>query len=54
MLQNKLKEKLSRRVNKDVLVIADRRLESGALIHLVDQCRLAGATDVGVSTESKS
>jgi len=54
MLQNKLKEKLSRRVNKDVLVIADRRLESGVLIHLVDQCRLAGASDVGVSTESKS
>ena len=54
MLQNKLKEKLSTRANKDILVVADRRLESGALIHLVDQCRLAGAKEVGVSTESES
>lgn len=51
MLQEKLREKLSYRANKDVLVVTDRRLESGTLIYIIDQCRLAGAKDVGVSTE---
>ena len=54
MLQERLRDKLRYRANKNVLVVSDRRLESGTLIHIVDQCRLAGADDVGVSTELDS
>ena len=36
-----------------VLVIVDRRVPSEKLLQVVDQCRLAGATDVGVATEKE-
>ena len=52
--QNKMQNKLSARSNKDVLIVSDKRLASGILIHIVDQCHLAGAQEVGVSTESES
>ena len=36
-----------------VLVIVDRRVPSQKLLEVVDQCRLGGATDVGVATEKE-
>ncbi len=51
MLQARLREILSRQGAKTVLVIADRHVETGVLVDIVDQCRLAGAKDVGVAVE---
>ncbi|MBN1653169.1 MAG: biopolymer transporter ExbD [Deltaproteobacteria bacterium] len=53
MLQAKMREIISRQRIKTVLVIADRRVETGLLVDVVDQCRLAGAQDVGVAVEQE-
>lgn len=39
---------------KQVLVITDRRVAAERLVEVVDQCRLAGAEDVGVATEKEA
>ncbi len=53
MLQARLREIISRQRSKTVLVIADRHVETGMLVDIVDQCRLAGARDVGVAAEQE-
>jgi len=53
MLQARLREIVSRQRIKTVLVIADRHVETGMLVDIVDQCRLAGAKDVGVAVEQE-
>jgi biopolymer transport protein ExbD len=53
MLQARLREIVSRQRIKTVLVIADRHVETGMLVDIVDQCRLAGARDVGVAVEQE-
>jgi biopolymer transport protein ExbD len=37
-----------------VLVVADRRVLAEKLIEVVDQCRLAGASNVGVVTDAEA
>ena len=39
------------RLDRPVIVLADRRTQSGALIAVMDECRLAGAKKVNVATE---
>ncbi|NOZ85203.1 MAG: biopolymer transporter ExbD [Deltaproteobacteria bacterium] len=51
MLQARLREIISRQRIKTVLVIADKHVETGMLVDVVDQCRLAGAKDVGIAVE---
>jgi biopolymer transport protein ExbD len=51
MVQSRVREALANGDAKTVLVITDRRVTAEALIEVVDQARLAGATDVGVVTE---
>jgi len=51
MLQARLREIISRNRIKTVLVIADQHVQTGQLVEVVDQCRLAGAQDVGVAVE---
>ncbi len=51
MLQARMREIIASQRIKTVLVIADRRVETGMLVDIVDQCRLAGAQDVGVAVE---
>ena len=51
MLQARMREIVASQRIKTVLVIADRRVETGMLVDVVDQCRLAGAQDVGVAVE---
>ena len=41
------------RTDATVLVVVDKHLESGRLVDVVDQCRLAGAKDVGVDVERR-
>ncbi len=51
MLQARVREVLSRQRGQTVLVLADRHLQTGSLVEVVDQCRLAGARDVAFAVE---
>lgn len=51
MLQSRIRDLLSVSESKNVLVVADRKIAAERLIEVVDQCKLGGATSVGVATE---
>jgi biopolymer transport protein ExbD len=51
MLQAKVREALALGHYANVLVVADEKVETGTLVNIVDECRLAGASDVGVAVE---
>lgn len=53
MLQSLVRDALAVSSSQAVLVIADALTPTENLIEVVDQCRLAGATDVGVATEQR-
>ena len=53
MLQSQVRERLARAKVETVLIIADEGLQTRRLVDVVDQCRLAGATNVGVAVESE-
>ncbi len=53
MLQSRVRQLLAGG-DGQVLVIVDRNVPSEKLIEVVDQCRLAGAADVGVATEQEA
>lgn len=50
VLQGKLRDLLRATTEKSLLVVTDEGIKASRLIEVVDQCRLAGAKDVGVST----
>lgn len=50
VVQSRLRELLSAGTGKAVLVVTDDGVPAGRLVEVVDQARLAGATDVGVAT----
>lgn len=54
MVQSRVREALAGGDAEAVLVITDRRVAAERLIEVVDQARLAGATDVGVVTDAES
>ena len=54
MIQSRVREFLEVSDDKQVLVITDRRVSAEKLIEVVDQCRLAGANDIGVATEKEA
>ncbi|MCZ7581974.1 MAG: biopolymer transporter ExbD [Deltaproteobacteria bacterium] len=54
MLESRVRDHIKTAANKAVLVVTDRRVASERLIEVVDQCRLAGAADVGVATEKEA
>jgi biopolymer transport protein ExbD len=54
MVQSRVREFLESGNSKQVLVITDRRVVAERLVEVVDQCRLAGAADVGVATEKEA
>jgi len=51
VLQSLLKDELNQSSQKSVLVVTDTQVPAGKLIEVVDQCKLAGAKDVGVATQ---
>ena len=51
MVQSRVREGLAAGADGSVLVVVDRRVPAETLIEVVDQCRLAGAADVGVVTD---
>lgn len=54
MLQSRIRQLISGSGDGQVLVVVDRNVPSEKLIEVVDQCRLAGAKDVGVATEQEA
>lgn len=54
MLQSHVRDALERSAQTEVLVVTDRRVAAEKLIDVVDQCRLAGATEVGVATRAEA
>lgn len=53
-LQSKLRDMLRSSTEKSVLVVTDENVTAKLVLEVVDQTRLAGATDVGVATEQES
>lgn len=54
MIQSRVREFIDASGTKSILVITDRRVPAERLVEVVDQCRLAGATEVGVATEKEA
>ncbi len=54
MVQSRVREFLESGASSQVLVITDRRVTAERLVEVVDQCRLAGAMEVGVATEKEA
>lgn len=52
-LQSKLRDMLRVSTDKSVLVVTDENVPAKTMIEVVDQCKLSGATDVGVATEQE-
>lgn len=52
MLQSRVRDALGPS-GGTVLVVVDRRVPAEKLVEVVDQCRLAGAKDVGVVTDAE-
>jgi biopolymer transport protein ExbD len=50
VVQSRLRDQLKTMTAKAVLVVTDVGVPAGRLVEVVDQARLAGATDVGVAT----
>jgi biopolymer transport protein ExbD len=53
-LQSKLRDLLRSSTDKSVLVVTDETVAAKVVLEVIDQSRLAGATDVGVATEQES
>lgn len=54
LLQARVRDLLAAGGGDAVLVVADRRASAEALVEVVDQCRLAGAVNVGVVTDREA
>ena len=53
-IQSKMRDLLRVSAEKSVLVVTDEGVTASKLVEVVDQCRLAGAKDVGVATEKEA
>ena len=54
MLQSRVRQMLKFEPDRPVLVVTDRLVPAEKLIEVVDQCRLAGAKDVGVASRKEA
>ena len=54
MVQARVRDFIKSTDTKSVLVVTDKGVPADRLIEVVDQCRLAGAEDVGVATEQEA
>jgi biopolymer transport protein ExbD len=54
VIQSRLRDLLKGSTNKSVLIVTDDIVPSGRLVEVVDQARLAGASDVGVATSAEA
>jgi biopolymer transport protein ExbD len=53
VLQGRIRDLIKSTGQSSVLVITDSGVRADRLVEVVDQCKLAGAKDVGVSTEKE-
>ncbi len=53
-IQGKMRDLLRASTERSVLVVTDEGVTADKLVEVVDQCRLAGAKDVGVSTQREA
>jgi biopolymer transport protein ExbD len=53
-IQSKMRDLLRVSTSKSILVVTDLSVPAEKLIEVIDQCRLAGAKDVGVATEKEA
>lgn len=53
-LQSKLRDTLRSSTEKSVLVVTDESVAAKRVLEVVDQIKLAGATDVGVATDMET
>jgi len=53
-LQGRVRDALAASSQENVLVVTDDGVPAGRLVEVVDQARLAGASDVGVATRSEA
>jgi biopolymer transport protein ExbD len=54
LLQARVEAILRGRPGTEVLLIADERVPSGRMVEVIDQCRLAGASNVAIATRRGS
>lgn len=54
VIQSRVRDQLRASTNKSVLVVADEAVNSGRLVEVIDQARMAGAEDVGVATVNEA
>jgi biopolymer transport protein ExbD len=54
MLQSRVRDLIKGGSSGQILVITDRLVPAEQLVNVLDQCRLGGATDVGVATEKEA
>lgn len=54
MVQSRVRDFIKATDTSSVLVVTDKGVPADRLIEVVDQCRLAGAEDVGVATEQEA
>jgi biopolymer transport protein ExbD len=53
LIQSRLRDLLKVSTTSSVLVVVDESVPAHKLVEVVDQCRLAGAKDVGVATKEE-
>lgn len=53
MVRTRVGDLLRAAPERPVLVVADRRVDTGTLVQVVDECRRAGAKDVGLDVEQR-
>jgi biopolymer transport protein ExbD len=54
MLQSRLRDLIKSGASSKILVVTDKLVAAEKLIEVVDQCRLGGASDVGVATQKEA
>lgn len=54
VIQSRIRDLMDASTSKSVLVVTDDGVPAGRLVEVVDQARLAGATDVGVATVAEA
>jgi len=54
MLQSRIRDLIKSGASAQILVVTDRLVPAEKLIEIVDQCKLGGASDVGVATEKET
>ena len=52
-LQGKIKDQLKDKKFSSLLIVTDEKVQVDRVIEIVDQARLAGMTDIGISTKGE-